>query len=312
MNVSIRILRYFATAAHLQSLSKAANSLNISQSAISAAVDTLEAELDLKLFFRKRSQGITLTTIGRNVLDRAQSLLDEYEHFENEVSGLKHGISGELHVACFSAIAPTILTPILEKITSDHPNINIAITEGSVQSVFDVIHRGEVDVGISYQEGDLGAGLRTRELTTLPPHAILPENHRLADRETVSIKDLAKDPLILLDMPQSRQYYTSIYHAAGVKPVFKYRSPNFEMVRSLVSSGLGVALLQTRPGADICHAGNKLIYKPLSGVQRPSTLIVAYTEYTIRRRAVEVFVRYAEDYFRSPAAKKLAVAPKML
>jgi len=301
-------MRYFATAAYLQSLSRAAIELNISQSAISAAIDNLEAELGFKLLFRKRSQGISLTAAGHSTLVKIQSILDQVDNFQNEITSLGNEISGELHVGCFSAIAPIVLTPILKGLGKDHPSINVILSDGNALHIFDSIHRGEVDVGISYDEADLSDGLTVKTLAIVPPHVIIPANHPFARLDEIPISILADQPLILLDMPSSTQYYTSLFETTGIAPHFAYKTANFDMVRSLVAAGLGLAILQTRSPSDATHFGSPVICKPLTGKFRKSRLVIAYNEFSINRRAVKTFVEYAESYFRSSISQQIIVS----
>lgn len=308
MNVSFRVMRYFSAAAHFKSLTKAAAEMNISQSAISLAVDNLEAELGLILLNRERSKGISLTAKGREVLARIQAILDQVENFEDDIIGLRENISGHLHVGCFNAIAPFVLVPVLKKLVTEHSQIQVNIIEGNVRHIFDSIHRGEIDVGISYDEADISAGLKTKTLAVVPPHVIIPHNHPLADEKSISLSQLVDQPMILFDLPSSRQYYTSLFETAGFEPKFLYKSGNYEMVRSMVGAGLGLALLQSRPSTEDTHCGAKILCKPIKENLRKSRLVVAYTEQGFNRRIVKVFVEQCEAYFTTKESRKLIVS----
>ncbi|PHQ72428.1 MAG: hypothetical protein COB93_00040 [Sneathiella sp.] len=308
MNVSFRIMRYYAAAAHFKSLTKAAAEMNISQSAISLAVDNLEAELGLILLNRQRSKGISLTAKGRDVLARIQAILDQVENFESDIIGLRENVSGNLHVGCFNAIAPIVLAPILKRLVSEHSAIHVNIIEGNVRHIFDSIHRGEVDVGISYDEADISAGLKTKTLAVVPPHVIIPQNHPLAAKKSISLAEMIDQPMILLDLPSSRQYYTSLFESAGFEPNFVYKSGNYEMVRSMVGAGLGIALLQSRPSTEDTHCGAKIVCRPVTENLRKSRLVVAYTEQGIKRRIVKAFVEQCEAYFTTKESRKLIVS----
>ncbi|GLQ07372.1 LysR family transcriptional regulator [Sneathiella chinensis] len=308
MNVSLRVMRYFAAAAHHKSLTQAAQALNISQSAVSLAVDSLEQETGLTLLNRTRSKGITLTTKGREILIRVQAILDQVEKLETDIHGIRQNISGELHVGCFNAISPIVLVPILKRLQTAHAAIHTNVVEGNVRHIFDSIHRGEVDVGISYDEADISAGLKTRTLAVVPPHLVLPEGHPLAAKARISLADLVDQPMILLDLPSSRQYYTSLFESAGFEPNFVYKSGNYEMIRSMVGAGLGLALLQSKPPTDLTHSGTRVVCRPLAETLRKSRLVVAYMESSINRRTVRAFVDACEDYFTTRQSMDLIVS----
>ncbi len=307
MNVSLKVMKYFMAAAHHKSLSKAATAMNISQSAISLAVDSLEKELGLDLLIRQRSKGVLLTAKGQEVLTRIQSILEQVDSFERDMKGLQEDISGDLHIGCFTPLGPIVLVPILERMGKAHQAIRANITEGNVRSIFDNIHRGTVDVGISYDEADISAGLKTKTLAVVPPHVVVPYNHPLAKLSAIPLSAMIDQPLILLDLPSSRQYYTSLFEAAGFHPKFAYKSGNFEMIRSMVGAGIGLAILQTCPPMDFTQSGTRVVCRPIQENLRKSRLVVAYTQQAIKRSSVKAFVQHCEAYFTTEASRKLIV-----
>ena len=307
MNVSYKVMKYFMAAAHHKSLSKAASDMNISQSAISLAVDSLEKELGLDLLIRQRSKGVSLTVKGQEVLTRIQSILDQVDAFEQDMKGLQENISGDLHIGCFTPLGPIVLVPILERMGKAHQAIRANIIEGNVRNIFDNIHRGTVDVGISYDEADISAGLKTKTLAVVPPHVVIPYDHPLAELSAIPLSALIDQPLILLDLPSSRQYYTSLFEAAGFHPKFVYKSGNFEMIRSMVGADIGLAILQTCPPIDFTQSGTRVVCKPIKENLRKSRLVVAYTQQAIKRSSVKAFVQHCEAYFTTEASRKLIV-----
>lgn len=308
MNISYKVMRYFAAAAHHKSLSKAAAEMNISQSAISLAVDNLERELGLSLLNRQRSKGISLTVKGQEVLTRIQIILDQVNSFERDMSGLQEDIAGDLHIGCFTPLAPIVLVPILKRMVTAHHAIRANIIEGNVRNIFDSIHRGEVDVGISYDEADISAGLKTQTLAVVPPHVVVPYDHPLAEMPAIPMSALVDQTLILLDLPSSRQYYTSLFEAAGFHPKFTYKTGNYEMIRSMVGAGIGIAILQTCSPIDYTQSGTKVVCKPIKENLRKSRLVVAYTQQAIKRNTVKAFVQHCEEYFTTEASRKLIVS----
>lgn len=308
MNVSFKTMRYFAAAAHHKSLSKAAQEMNISQSAISLAVDNLERELKLDLLNRQRSRGISLTVKGQEVLARIQSILDQVDAFERDMRGLQEDISGDLHIGCFTPLAPIVLVPVLKRMVTAHQGIRATILEGDVRTIFDSIHRGEVDVGISYDEADISAGLKTQTLAVVPPHVVVPYDHPLAEMPAIPMSALMNQTLILLDLPSSRQYYTSLFETAGFQPKFTYKTGNYEMIRSMVGAGIGLAILQTCPPIDYTQSGTRVVCKPIKENLRKSRLVVAYTQQAIKRNTVKVFVQHCEEYFTTEESCRLIVS----
>ena len=79
--------------------------------------------------------------------------------------------------------------------------------------------------------------------------------HALAKRPTLSLSDLAAEPMVLLDVKPSRDYFTSIFSEVNLEPTIAFRSPSFETVRGMVANGLGYSLLVTRPANNQSYDG---------------------------------------------------------
>ena len=82
--------------------------------------------------------------------------------------------------------------------------------------------------------------------------------------------------LILIGLPHSRDYFLSLFRAAGVTPRIAHESPSMEMVRTLVANGLGVSLLTTRPARDTGYDGKRIACRALQGTLQPQSVVLAY------------------------------------
>jgi DNA-binding transcriptional LysR family regulator len=91
---------------------------------------------------------------------------------------------------------------------------------------------GRFELGLGYELAP-DSRLATSRVFTLPPYVLLPAGHRLAGRSKVTLAQLAGEPLALLDLPQSRDYFLGMFAAAGVRPDIRYRSSSVETVRAL-------------------------------------------------------------------------------
>src|SRR5690606_7242512 len=107
---------------------------------------------------------------------------------------------------------------------------------------------------------DLGLGpdIEFHELGEVPLHALLPEGHALPKDETVSLADLAAEPLILLGLPQSRDYFLSSFYSLRLAPRIAHETPSFDMVRGLVANGYGCSIMHSRPPSDLALDGRRL------------------------------------------------------
>jgi hypothetical protein len=93
------------------------------------------------------------------------------------------------------------------------------------------------------------------------------EHHPLANVSAVGIQDLEPYPMVLLDIPWSREYFLSLFIPAGVTPNIVMRSSNLETVRAMVGNGIGYSIANARPKGNISQDGKRLIRIRLAGVQ---------------------------------------------
>ena len=110
---TLRQLEYFVAVAETGSVTKAAQAIHLSQSALSTALVELERALDVQLFLRHHARGVTLTQGGEQLLVASRRLLLQASELADEARGLGNDVSGTLHLACFGVLAPYLLPELL-------------------------------------------------------------------------------------------------------------------------------------------------------------------------------------------------------
>ena len=129
-------------------------------------------------------------------------------------------------------------------------------------------------------------------LASLPPHVVVGEGHALAGRQALSLDELHREPLILLDLPHSREYFLTLFISEGLEPTIGASSGSQEVVRSLVANGHGYALFNARPRADVALDGRRLVRIRLAGEHRPMRLGVATLDGLDASRLISAFVAH--------------------
>lgn len=298
MNFTLKQLAYLVAAAEKRSITQAADAQNISQSAVSAAIKFLEAEFGVELIIRHPSKGLTLTRAGTNVVNQARKLLESAEEFRGSVANLATILSGELHVGCFAPVAPFVLPPIIQSMVSQYPDISVHLFEGDLEEVQHLLSQGIVDVAVTYDLG-LSESFHYEKLVNVPPHVILAESDPLVEHQMIEIEQIVDKPMILLDLPVSRIYFPMLFEARGYAPRILHRSKSYEMVRSLVASGLGYSLLNLRPAIDQTYNGSTVVCRPLKDPVRPLRFVLAYPTTGQKSRIVEHFADTCKLHFQS-------------
>jgi DNA-binding transcriptional LysR family regulator len=118
---------------------------------------------------------------------------------------------------------------------------------------------------------------------------VVAETHPLARKDAVTLEELSKQPLVLLDLPLSSEYFLALFMAAGITPTISARSAHPDVVRAMVSNGMGYALFNVRPRSDQSLDGRKLISIPIAGKHRQMTVGIATLRALAKSKLVEAF-----------------------
>lgn len=317
MTFTLKHLTYLVAAAEEGSVTGAARRLNVSQPSVSAAIAQLEERFGLTLFVRHHAQGLSPTPAGRRLVVEARNLLAHAEEVRRDALGLGEGLSGELQVGCFITFAPLVMPGLLRTFGERHPDIRIRLHEEHLQGLVDGLRSGRFDCALTYDLG-LGPDLEFEELAEVPLHALLPEGHRLAEEPSVSLADLAAEPFILLGLPQSREYFLSIFYSHRLEPVIAHETPSFEMVRGLVANGYGCSLMHSRPPSDLALDGRRIAYRPVREDVRPNRLGVARLGRARSTRMTAAFCAFCAEQlaggplesFQKPADRSTRPSPR--
>jgi DNA-binding transcriptional LysR family regulator len=274
MNYTLKQLKYFVAAAEAGSVTGAGQRLHVSQPSISAAIAQLEERFGVALFIRHHAQGLSLTAAGRRLMADARGLLDHAEDLRQRAIGLGKDLAGDLHVGCFQTFAPMVLPQLLREFSDAFPDITIHLQENHVQGVWDDLRGGRTELALTY-DLNLGEDIDFTPLAEVPLYAFIAEDHPLAAQESVSLSDLVAYPMILLSLPQSRDYFLSILYSQRLQPRIAYETPSFEMMRGLVANGDGFSIMHSKPASNWSLDGRRLAYRPLTEELRPTQMGLA-------------------------------------
>lgn len=298
MSISLRAMRYFTVALRLGSISRAAERLNVSASAISAAIDQIESHFDLTLTVRQRARGIVATTDGRAMAQRFEALLEEYDSVLLDGVARRHSLQGDLSIGYYAPVAPAFLPRILEPLMRPENDLTVHLHACDNTAALEGLRRGRYDAILCVAEG-AEPGFRFEPLISAPAYCLMSTDHRLAREEAVALADLEGEPIMGLDRPLAAEYYAGLLK--GEQPRMIGYSNSSEMIRSVVGTGQACAILNMLPLTDTSYAGDRLVARPLSDALPPLTLSLGY-RVPKPRRAVSEFVRQCKAHFARPEA----------
>ena len=288
--LTFRQLEYCLAAGEFGSIAKAAEHIHISPSSISAAITQVETELSVTLFIRRHAQGLSLTPVGVEVLKQIRLTLDQALSLYDIANNSQHLVRGPLRVGCFTPLAAMIAPELCQGFARAHPGAEVLQIEDHHEGLIERLRNAQIDVAITYDLNVAESDIEFEALASLPPFVIVSESDVLAQNRITSLKALAKRPMILLDLPLSREYFLSLFREAGVSPTIAARSTSPDVLRSLVANGVGYSLANVRPRTNVSLDGKRLVSVNLKGQHRPMKLGLAWLKDQKLRNVVEAFM----------------------
>ena len=242
MHLELRHLRTIRAIHDQGGLARAAEVLNITQSALSHQVRALEDQAGTTLFLRQ-SKPMRLSPAGLRLLALARQVLPMVEAAEAEIRGVTQGRVGRLHIAMECHACFNWLLPALDAFRHGWPQIDIDVRAGLAFTALPALVRGEADLVISSDPEEL-PGVIFEPLFDYQPLLAVAAAHPLAGHEFAEPADLATETLITYPMDRARlDVFSHFLNPAGVQPVAVREIELTDVILLLVASGRGVAVL---------------------------------------------------------------------
>lgn len=294
MSLTLKQLRYFVAAANQGSVSKAAQVLSISQSAVTEAIKELEAYLGVLLFDR-HPRGIAPTPEGQQFLRHAISILAEVSNATRVVSEGSRRVRGRLNLGVTSLTAGYVLSDVLSRYRRLNPEVEVSAIEDTGEYLEHLIIGGELDVAVMVTTHLRNAQALQSEILEVSPFRLwLPVDHPLNGQQSIALADVAGEPLIVLDIDEMEQEALKLLSAFGDRPRIAFRTRSVEAVRSLVASGAGVALLPDLVYRPWSLEGDRIHSRDVSGALPVVQVGLVWRRGSIISDAAQEFVAVAQ------------------
>lgn len=243
-----RRLHMFSTVVATGSMTAAANHLGYTASAVSQSVAALEKETGVVLL-EKAGRGIRPTQAGLVLASHAEAVVGALREAEAAVKALAAGEAGRLRLAAFSTAGAALVPRAMARFRTAHPAVELDLTVAEDDEALAALRAGHIDVGlIAIDGGELEPvddDLQRTLILVDPYRAILPRDHHLSSRKTVSLCDLSSDPWVATVSARcnARTVIAGACIDAGFEPRFAIEAEEFSTVVGFVGAGLGVALV---------------------------------------------------------------------
>ncbi|EEX14790.1 LysR-family transcriptional regulator [Citreicella sp. SE45] len=271
MRYTLRQIEYFIATAEAGSITLAAERINISQPSISTAISQLEAELGAQLFLRRHAQGLSLTRTGRELLAEAKQLMDQAQKLYHTASEATEAVRGTLSLGCLVTFAPMVLPEVTHSFATDFPGVRVLPQVSDHEQLLHGLERAELDIALSY-DLHLPDEFEFIPLAELPPYALVAETDPLASEPAVTLGELAERDMILLDLPQSRDYFLALFARMGLVPKISARLQQQDVIRTMVANRFGYTIANIRPKSRLALDGRSVAKVRIAGDHKPMRL----------------------------------------
>lgn len=236
-------LEYFQTLARIQHVTRAAESLCISQPALSRSIARLEEELGVPLFDRQ-GRTITLNRYGTLFLKRVDRILIEFHAGKQELSDLVHPEQGEVALGFLHTLSTSFIPDLLGAFRLEHPRMRFQLNQNHSYSLLEQLHDGGLDICLIAEPTETKIPIEWIPLWTEEIYVTLPLGHHLANADSISLDDIADEQFIFMKQGYTLRDTTDrLFEQGGIEPKVTFEGEEVATAAGLVAAGLGVSLL---------------------------------------------------------------------
>nr|NSL47259.1 LysR family transcriptional regulator [Dendrosporobacter quercicolus DSM 1736] len=239
MRVAIQKYQAFLKTVEYGSLTKAAQELGYTQSAVSHMLNALENEWGVTLLTRDRS-GVSITSDGLQLLPLVRNICNANRELITKIGEL-HGLeSGIIRIGTFTSVSVHWLPNMIKTFQNEYPKIDFELLHGDYTEIENWIMEGRTDCG--FLRLPAKAKLESIFLEQDRLMVILPEQHPLVTCARFPVSKLSDEPFILLEVGSENEI-TGIFEANGIRPNVRFTARDDYAIISMVESGLGISIL---------------------------------------------------------------------
>ncbi|KAG8148465.1 LysR family transcriptional regulator [Burkholderia catarinensis] len=293
--MTLRQVRHFIAVAESGSIAAATQTIFITQSTLTTAIQQLEDEIGVRLFDR-HSKGMSLTHQGHQFLRQAHLILATVENAKRSIQQSTDKVSGIITIGVTSMVSGYYLADLLTRFRRAYPNVTARAVEDERPFIEHLLVSGEIDVGVlvlSNLENRLA--LQTQVLIHSPHRLWLPAQHMLLERDNIRLVDVYSEQLIQLNADEMDVYAQRIWSRAGLNPTVALRTSSVEAVRSLVAAGLGVSIQPDMTYRPWSLDGDIIEVRPLADVAEHLDVGLAWRKGSARSALVDRFLAVARE-----------------
>ena len=290
-------LRYILAVAEVKHFSRAAEKCHVSQPSLSTAINKLEKSLGISIFERNRNE-VRVSKIGEKIIAQAKLVLEEAEKLKLLADSNSNQLAEPLKIGAIYTVAPYLFPTLIPSIKKLSPDLKLVIQEGYTSELREKLRTGELDaifIALPFTDTNVVA----TKLYDEPFEVVLPCDHPLSKKKTISKSDLQGETVMLLGAgncfrDQVIEHCPNCYQPSEAQEAIEGTS--IETLRHMVASGMGITV-PPKSATNVQHYKDSLCVKPFDGNAPKREIALAWRASFPRTKAIDVLIAAAKMSF---------------
>jgi DNA-binding transcriptional LysR family regulator len=283
-------VRYFVALAGALNFTRAAEQCNVSQPALTRAIQQLEHELGGPLFHRERGN-THLSELGRMMLPYLQAVEESARAARDQARAVKRLERVTLTIGTMCTIGPSLMSELLVRFQASHPDVEVQVIDAGAPQMIEMLEKGELEVAVVGVPGELPESLHQLPIFEERFVIVLPPNHRLVNFDEIPSSELDKEPYVSRSNCEVFEPVRKELHSRGVFLRQVFSSPRDDWVQGMIKAGLGLGFF---PEFSVTYP--ELVVRPLVDPSFYRTIYLATVRGRPHSPAVGAFVQEARRF----------------
>jgi DNA-binding transcriptional LysR family regulator len=283
-------VRYFVALADTLNFTRAAEKCNVSQPALTRAIQQLEHEFGGPLFHRERGN-THLSELGRMMLPYLQTVDEQTKAAREQARAVKKLEHARLTIGTMCTIGPQLVAELMIRFRAAHPNVEVRVIDAGAPQMVELLEKGELEVAIVGVPGELPESLHQLPVFEERFVVVLPQNHRLVAHDQIRAAELDKEPYVSRSNCEVFEPVRKELNSRGVYLRQVFSSPRDDWVQGMIQAGLGLGFF---PEFSVTYP--ELVVRPMIDPTFYRTVYLATVRGRPHSPAVGAFVQEARRF----------------
>jgi len=283
-------VRYFVSLAQTLNFTRAAEQCNVSQPALTRAIQQLEHELGGPLFHRERNN-THLSELGRMMLPYLETVYASTLAAKDAAKSAKKIENVTMTLGAMCTIGPQLIADLIVRFQAEHPDVEVRVIDGEASAMIEKLEKGDLHLSIVGVPDELPDTLHQVPVFTERFVIVIPRNHPWAEKNAIRVAELNGEPYVGRTNCEVFQMVTQDFARRGVTTKKVFSSPRDEWVQKMIKAGLGFGFFP-----EYCVTDPDLIVRPLIEPGYSRTIYLATVRGRPHSPAIGAFVREARRH----------------